>query len=114
MKKLLVTLLLILFQLSCALNMTAQTIMDGSKWWDGMNLYIAQVDAAGDVRMVGESDDSGSFKLKKSVQGYTLATDSPTGKISIRGQIGWRVEYVTSESATFLAVRKTNGDCVHA
>ena len=114
MKKLLVTLLLILFQLSCALNMTAQTIMDGSKWWDGMNLYTAQVDAAGDVRMVGESDDSGSFKLKKSVQGYTLATDSPTGKISIRGQIGWRVEYVTSESATFLAVRKTNGDCVHA
>lgn len=114
MKKLLVTLLLILFQLSCALNMTAQTIMDGSKWWDGMNLYTAQVDAAGDVRMVSESDGSNSFKLKKATQGYTLAADSPTGRLSIRGQIGWRVEYVISESATFLAVRKSNGDCVHA
>ena len=114
MKKLLVTLLLILFQLSCALNMTAQTIMDGSKWWDGMNLYTAQVDAAGDVRMVSESDGSNSFKLKKATQGYTLAADTPTGRLSIRGQIGWRVEYVISESATFLAVRKSNGDCVHA
>ena len=115
MKKLLVTLLLILFQLSCALNMTAQTIMDGSKWWDGMNLYTAQVDATGDVRMVSESDGNDSFKLKKVTQGnYTLAADSPTGKMTIRGQVGWRVEYVISENATFLAVRKSNGDCVHA
>jgi len=113
-KRLLIVLSLVCFGLACCFSLKAQTITDGSRWWDGMHLFTAQVDATGNVRMVDESDDQGGFQLKKATQGrYTLAADSQTGRLTIRGQVGWRVDYVTSESAVFLAVRKTANDCVY-
>jgi len=96
----------------------AQTIKDGSKWWDGIRLYTAQVDDNGNVRMDGESEDMGgdSFRLNK-VNGkegnYTLAADNKYGWIFIRGQVGWNVEYVHQDGLNFLAVRKPNGDCCY-
>ena len=117
MNKLLVALSLVLFQLFCVLTLKAQTIEDGSKWWDGTRLYTAQVDVAGDVLMVGESEDGrgDSFKLKKvkSTQTYTLAVDNQSGWVFTRAKAGWKVDYVSHEMATFLAVRKPNGDCVY-
>ena len=114
--RLLVGLPLVLVLLFCRIDMTAQTIADGSKWWDGTRLYTAQVDEKGNVTMVGESEEQGigSFRLKKALGYYTLAADPQTGGMTIRGQVGWRVEYISQDDVTFLAVRKPNKDCVYA
>ena len=111
-------LLLILFTIHFSLFASAQQIKDGSRWWDGERLYVAIVDDAGNVRMEGESVDMGgdSFALNK-VQGqegrYTLASTNSHGWIFIRGEVGWRVDYIRQEGMNFLAVRKPNGDCCY-
>ena len=104
--------------LCCALTGVSQTIKDGSLWWDGLRLYAAIVDAQGNVRMEGESEDMGgdSFLLNK-VDGadgrYTLKSTSKYGWLSIRGRSGARVDYVCQDGMNFLAVRNPNGDCCH-
>lgn len=96
----------------------AQTIKDGSRWWDGERLYTAQIDDNGNVRMEGESEKMGgdSFWLIK-VAGkegrYTLASTNKYNWIFIRGQVGWSVDYVSQDGMNFLAVRKPNGDCCY-
>ena len=102
----------------CVLGLQAQTIKDGSRWWDGGRLYTAQVDASGMVKMNGESEDMGGDRfLLKPVVGkngcYTIAADNKYGWIFIRGEVGWRVDYVQQENLNFLAVRNPNGDCVY-
>ena len=104
-------LLLLLFTINCSLfTATAQVIKDGSRWWDGMRLYVAIVDDEGNVRMEGESVDMGgdSFALNKvdGVEGrYTLYSTNSHGWIFIRGEVGWRVDYIRQEGMNFLAVR---------
>ena len=90
--------LLVLFVLlGCSLAGASQTIKDGSLWWDGLRLYAAVVDAQGNVRMEGESEEMGgdSFLLNK-VAGtdgrYTLESTSKNGWLSIRGRSGFRVD----------------------
>ena len=112
-------LLFILFTIHLSLfTATAQTIKNGSRWWDGERLYTATVDEAGNVKMNGESVDMGgdSFLLNKvdGVEGrYTLASANSHGWIFIRGEVGWRVDYIRQEGMNFLAVRKPNGDCCY-
>ena len=72
----------------CALvGMQAQSIQDGSKWWDGMVLYTASVNETyGSVEMNGIWAHPGSFKFKLSKvmdkQGkYVLAADAPAAAI---------------------------------
>ena len=109
--------LLVIF-LMFGVSAHSQTINDGSCWWDGDRLYTAHVDAEGNVRMEGESEDMGgdSFLLNKvdNQEGqYTLASTNKYGWIFIRGQVGWQVEYIRKEGMNFLAVRKPNGDCCY-
>ena len=118
MKRLLFGLSLVLLQAICCLTIKAQGIENGSKWWDGIRLYTAQIDEVGDVRMIGESEEWGgdSFKLKKDKLrpgNYLLASDNPLGKLPIRGIVGFRVDYIQSNGTTFLAVRKSSADCVY-
>jgi hypothetical protein len=118
MKRLLFGLSLVLLQAICCLNIKAMGIETGSKWWDGIRLYTAQIDEVGDVRMIGESEEWGgdSFKLKKDKLrpgNYLLASDNPSGKLPIRGKVGFRVDYIQSNGTTFLAVRKSSADCVY-
>ena len=118
MKRLLFGLSLVLLQAICCLTIKAQGIENGSKWWDGIRLYTAQIDEVGDVRMIGESEEWGgdSFKLKKDKLrpgNYLLASDNPSGKLPIRGKVGFRVDYIQSNGTTFLAVRKSSADCVY-
>ena len=109
--------ILITFHFSLITSLS-QTINSGSRWWDGQRLYIASVDDEGNVRMDGESEDMGgdSFLLNK-VDGqeghYTLASTNSHGWIFIRGELGWRVEYIRQDGMNFLAVRKPNGDCCY-
>ena len=112
-------LLLLLFTIHCSLfTLQAQTIKNGSRWWDGQRLYTATVDQEGNARMEGESVDMGgdSFLLNK-VDGregrYTLASTNSHGWIFIRGELGYRVDYIRQEGMNFLAVRKPNGDCCY-
>ena len=118
MKRLLFGLSLVLLQAICCLTIKAQGIENGSKWWDGIRLYTAQIDEVGDVRMIGESEEWGgdSFKLKKDKLrpgNYLLASDNSSGKLPIRGKVGFRVDYIQSNGTTFLAVRKSSADCVY-
>lgn len=54
MRQLFMTVISVLFL--DILTAEAQTIQNGSTWWDGERLYTAEVDEAGDVRMVGSRD----------------------------------------------------------
>ena len=42
---------------SALFTTTAQTVKNGSRWWDGKRLYTATVDDGGNVTMNGESKD---------------------------------------------------------
>ena len=92
----------------------AQNIKDGSKWWTGSVLYKAEVRYGGVVYFQG-SDDSeltidpvegkrGEYKIIASRQ----AEETPP----VRGEFGWRVNYIQQEGMNFLVVRKPNGDAV--
>ena len=111
-------LLFVVCQLLLSTSVLSQTIKNGSQWWDGIRLYTATVDAAGNALMEGVSVEMGgdSFQLNK-VDGntgrYTLESTNRYGWLSIRGQVGARVDYIRQEGMNFLAVRKPNGDCCH-
>ena len=111
-------LLFILFTFHLSLFTSfAQTIQNGSKWWDGSVLYTAKVDASGEVTMNGIDAHEGGFRFMLSkVQGkqgrYTLTTDNPDAYMPVRGQLGWNVDYIRQEGMNFLAVRKPNNDVV--
>ena len=118
-KQLLTRLIVTLFTIHGSLfSVHAQVIKDGSRWWDGLRLYTATVNEAGNVRMEGESVDMGgdTFLLNK-VAGqegrYTLESANKYGWLSIRGKLGARVDYVRQEGMNFLAVRNANGDCCY-
>ncbi|MBR4731110.1 MAG: YARHG domain-containing protein [Prevotella sp.] len=95
----------------------AQTIQNGSKWWDGSVLYTAKVAASGEVTMNGVDAHEGGFRFmlakEQGKQGrYTLTTDNPDAYMPVRGQLGWRVDYIRQDGMYFLAVRKPNNDVV--
>ena len=97
-----------------------QVIQNGSHWWDGQRLYIAQTGDDGHILMQGESKDMGGDKFvlipdgsSSGTQHYKLASAYEQGWIFIRGNAGWRVDYVCQENLHFLAVRNPTGDCVH-
>lgn len=104
----------------CSLvGVQAQTIENGSKWWDGMVLYTATVNEAyGSVEMNGIWAHPGSFRFKLSKvmdkQGkYVLAADAPDAILPVRGELGWNVDYIRQDGMYFLAIRKPNGDICH-
>lgn len=99
------------------MGVQAQTIQNGSKWWDGSVLYTASVDASGEVTMNGIDAHEGGFRfmLAKTPgkQGrYTLTTDNPDAYMPVRGILGWNVDYIRQDGMYFLAVRKPNNDVV--
>ena len=109
MRKLLFVIVLCL----CAfLSVQAQNIPNGSKWWNGSDLYTATVRAGGVVYFQGsdyneltiekDGDKPGLYKIIPSRQ----AEDRP----SIRGEFGWRVQHIRQEGMIFLVVRRPNGD----
>lgn len=102
----------------CALcGVQAQTIRNGSKWWDGSELYTASVDKDGDVVMEGVNLHEGGFKFqltKAEAPGmYYLTGDSPDAVLPVRGIIGNKVEYVRKEGMNFLAIRNRNNEAIY-
>lgn len=114
MRKIFVIMLLCLWAL---VGVQAQTIQNGSKWWDGSVLYTAKVDQFGTVIMTGVNAHEGGFKfqLSKVVDKpgqYCLSDDAPDAVLPVRGELGWRVDYIRHDGMYFLAVRKPNNDVI--
>ena len=100
----------------CALcGVQAQTIQNGSMWWDGSVLYTAKVQGNSvDMNGVGEHSDSFHFGLTKveGKSGEYILTGKETQAASLRAKVGWRVQYIRQDGMYFLAVRNPNGDAV--
>ena len=111
------TLCMIVVCLCAFCGVQAQTVRDGSKWWDGSELYTASVDSDGDIVMNGINIHEGGFKFcltKADAPGlYYLAKDNPDDVLPVRGTMGCKVEYVRKEGMNFLAIRNRNNETVH-
>jgi len=107
-KKLLFALLLF-----CAgMSAQAQTIHVDQKFWDGDNLHTVK-----EIRM-------GKYFYMTTSQGNELTLEKVDGKqgeykiipsrqadeCPFGAQFGWRVQHITQEGQSFLAIRKPNGD----
>lgn len=111
-KKIVLTVVMCLFAL-CGVQ--AQTIQNGSTWWDGAVLYTAKVQGNSvNMNGVGEHSDSFHFELTKveGKSGEYILTGKETEAASLRAKVGWRVQYIRQEGMYFLAVRNPNGDAV--
>ena len=107
------TFVFLLGMMLCAvMNVQAQTIQVGHKFWDGYDLYNVQEVRIGTIvymttKQGGElilekiAGKQGEYKLIPSRQ----ADDCPFG-----ADWGWRVQHITQEGENFLAIRKPNGD----
>ena len=111
-KKIVLTVVMCLFAL-CGVQ--AQTIQNGSKWWDGAVLYTANVQG-NSVNMNGEGEHSDRFHFEltkvEGKSGEYILTGSETEAASLRAKVGWRVQYIRQDGMYFLAVRNPNGDAV--
>lgn len=100
-----------------SMNISAQTINQHDKFWDGATLW--EVDAIykeGIVFMTGTGEIYLSLKEVAGKQGeYKLVPGHRDDKPSIPGaQFGWRVQYIRQEGVNFLVVRKPDGDAMWA
>ena len=100
----------------CALcGVQAQTIQNGSKWFDGSVLYTAKVQGnAVTMEGIGEHEGGFRFHLTKveGKNGEYILTGTEEEAASLRAKVGWRVQYIRQEGMYFLAIRNTNGDAV--
>jgi hypothetical protein len=112
MKKLL-TIIFLCLSILCSVQ--AQTILNGSQWWDGSVLYTAKVNG-NSVTMngVGEHEGGFIFHLTKleGKEGEYILTGAETEAMALRAKVGWRVQYIRQDGMYFLAIRKPNGDAV--
>ena len=107
------TFVFLLGMMLCAvMNVQAQTIQVGHKFWDGYDLYNVQevrigtivymtTKQGGELTLEKIAGKQGEYKLIPSRQ----ADDCPFG-----ADWGWRVQHITQEGENFLAIRKPNGD----
>ena len=105
MKRFLLASLFVAFSVS----LSAQTIADWSKWFDGNDLYIANNLENGDIVMnpSGLVEGNNSFSLRKTEYAsgaYVLVPLNYTDDAPLRAQYGWRVHYVRQEGMYYLKV----------
>lgn len=99
------------FAALCALvSLQAQTVADGSKWFDGQAVYIAHILDNGELFFDTEqnSDIVNNFSLRKLDHGpgeYMLVPSNMVDDAPFRAQYGWRVQYIRKSGMYFLAVR---------
>lgn len=112
MKKLLIITISVLFSVISY----AQTIEDGSKWWDGKNLYRACVSDPNEAffELVNEEGDYKFFlsKIPGLAGTYTLEPSNTAYEAPFRAQYGWLVKYTREEGMYFLSVGSPVGETV--
>ena len=103
------------FSLCALMGVQAQTIQNGSMWWDGSVLYTANVDG-NHVSMEGIGEHEGGFRFElikvEGKQGEYVLAGTEEQAQALRAKVGWRVQYIRQDGMYFLAVRKPNGDAV--
>ena len=112
------TLILTTILCLCAIcGVQAQTVKNGTRWWDGKALYTATVDKDGDVTMKGITQVDGNKKFclaKAETAGlYYLTKDNPDAEMPVNGTMGSKVMLVTEGSNTFLRVLNRKREVTH-
>ncbi len=106
---------MIVMCLCAVVGVQAQTIQNGSTWWDGSVLYTALVQG-NTVKMEGVGEHEGGFRFQltklANKSGEYVLTGSEEEADALRAKVGWRVQYVRQEGMYFLAVRNPKGDAV--
>ncbi len=103
------------FCLMGLLELQAQTIKEGDKFFDGISLYTVQEVRMGSIVYMTTSQDN-ELTLEK-VAGkageYKIIPSRQADECPIRfAAFGWRVQYIRQDGMNFLAVRKPNGDAM--
>lgn len=101
---------LMLVMLFSILSISAQTIQNKSKWFDGEVLWTATV-SGNSVEMAGMSAtrDEYMFSLIKDTRntGEYIISDKNTEHLAsrLRAKVGWRMKYVRQDGMYFMTVR---------
>ncbi len=101
--------LLISLLVGFSMNLSAQTIANWSKWFDGNDLYVVSTLTNGDLifNPSGLVEGNHYFSLRKvdNIPGeYILVPHNYTDDAPFRAQYGWRVQYIRKEGMYFLRV----------
>ncbi len=110
---------LFLITISVLISVTSypQNIEDGSKWWDGKNLYRACTSDPDEIffELVNGEEGDYPFYLSKipGLSGtYTLEPFNTTYEAPFRAQYGWLVKYTREDGMYFLSVKNPANEIV--
>lgn len=112
MRRVFLTMMVVLL---AVLDMQAQTIKKGDKFFDGNSLYTVQEVRMGTiVYMTTSQDDEMTLEKVAGKTGeYKIIPSRQAEECPIRmAEFGWRVQYIRKDGMNFLAVRKPNGDAM--
>ena len=102
--------LFILIALCGFIEINAQAITEGTKWFDGKVLYTAHILDNGEIYFdaIENTDGVYAFSLRRMTHApgeYMLIPSNMIDAAPFRAQFGWRVQYIRKEGMYFLAVR---------
>ena len=100
----------ILIALCALVKVSAQTVTEGTQWFDGKVLYTAHVMDNGELYFHGEANVNAIYefslrRLNHAPGEYMLIPINMIDDAPLRAQFGWRVQYIRKQGMYFLAVR---------
>ena len=100
----------ILIALCALVKVSAQTVTEGTQWFDGKVLYTAHVMDNGELYFHGEANVNAIYefslrRLNHAPGEYMLIPTNMIDDAPLRAQFGWRVQYIRKQGMYFLAVR---------
>ena len=105
---------LALMMLCAGMSAQAQTIHVDHHFWDGYSLYtVKEIRMGKYVYMTTSQDNELTLEKVEGKQGeYKIIPSRQADECPFGAQYGWRVQYITQEGQSFLAIRKPNGDAM--
>ena len=100
----------ILIALCAWVKVSAQTVTEGTQWFDGKVLYTAHVLDNGELFFNALENTDGVYdfslrRLNHAPGEYMLIPSNMIDDAPLRAQFGWRVQYIRKQGMYFLAVR---------
>ena len=100
----------ILIALCALVKVNAQTVTEGTQWFDGKVLYTAHVMDNGELYFHGAANVNAIYefslrRLNHAPGEYMLIPTNMIDDAPLRAQFGWRVQYIRKQGMYFLAVR---------
>ena len=108
MKRLFLALLI----LCAGMTTQAQTIRVNHKFWDGDDLYtVKEIRMGKYIYMTTSQGNELTLEKVDGKQGeYTIIPSRQADDCPFGAQFGWRVQHITQDGESFLAIYKPNGD----